>query len=129
MVMSDLTHFLAAAVIVAVILALLGVVRNDVIKRRLRFTLWTTLVYVGLHAAGQFIPGIQQFDHQRESVERLLLALALISGAVSLLNPWFRQGVPDRLPSILQDSIVLALFSVVSVGWRSEEHTSELQSH
>ncbi len=121
MVMSDLTHFLAAAVIVAVILALLGVVRNDVIKRRLRFTLWTTLVYVGLHAAGQFIPGIQQFDHQRESVERLLLALALISGAVSLLNPWFRQGVPDRLPSILQDSIVLALFSVVSVGWFHEQ--------
>ena len=51
----------------------------------------------------------------------MLLILALISGAVSLLNPWFRQGVPDRLPSILQDTIVLAAFAAVAVGWFHEQ--------
>ena len=114
-------QLLGAAALVAAILALLSIVRNNVIRRRLRFTLWTTLLYVAVHLAGRFLPGISTFDHQQETLERLLLILAMISGAVSLLNPWFRQGVPDRLPSILQDTIVLGIFLGIAVGWFHEQ--------
>ena len=102
-------------------LALLAIVRNNVIRRRLRFTLWTTLLYIAVQAAGSFIPGLRQLDQERASLEKLLLILALISGAVSLLNPWFRHGVPDRLPSILQDTIVLGVFAAVAIGWFHEQ--------
>ena len=114
-------RLVAALAFVGVNLVLLAIVRNNVIRRRLRFTLWTTLLYVGVHLAGEFLPGLRQFDQQRASLEKLLLVLALISGAVSLLNPWFRQGVPDRLPSILQDTIVLGAFAGVAIGWFHEQ--------
>jgi small-conductance mechanosensitive channel/CRP-like cAMP-binding protein len=83
--------------------------------------LWTALLYVAVHVAGTFVPALAQFDEQRASFEKLLLVLALTSGAVSLLNPWFGEGVPDRLPSILQDTIVLAVFAGVSIGWFHEQ--------
>lgn len=108
-------HWLASAALVIVVLTLLAIVRNQVIRRRLRFTLWTSLLFVAVHAAGEFVPALAGFDSQRASLENLLLILAIISGAVSLLNPWFRQGVPDHLPSILQDTIVLGVFACVAV--------------
>lgn len=108
-------HWLASAALIIVVLALLAIVRNNVIRRRLRFTLWTSLLFVAVHAIGAVVPALSAFDSQRASLENLLLTLAIISGAVSLLNPWFRQGVPDHLPSILQDTIVLGAFAVVAV--------------
>jgi small-conductance mechanosensitive channel/CRP-like cAMP-binding protein len=114
-------RLIAGIAILIANLALLAIVRNNVIRRRLRFTLWTMLFYIAVHVVGSFIPGLREFDEQRASLEKLLLVLALISGAVSLLNPWFRQGVPDRLPSILQDSIILAVFAGVSIGWFHEQ--------
>lgn len=114
-------RLIAGVAILVANVALLAIVRNDVIRRRLRFTLWTMLFYVAVHVAGSLIPGLGQFDAQRASLEKLLLILALISGAVSLLNPWFRQGVPDRLPSILQDTIILAGFAAVAIGWFHEQ--------
>lgn len=117
----ELWPLVAGGALIAVNLSLLAVVRNGVIKRRLRFMLWTTLVYIGLHLAGAFIPGISRFDQQRETLERLLLVLAVTSGAVSLVNPWFREGVPDRIPSILQDTIILSIFGAVAVGWFHEQ--------
>jgi small-conductance mechanosensitive channel len=114
-------RLIAAGTLIATIVALLAIVRNNVIRRRLRFALWTTLLFVAVHIAGRFVPSLGQFDEQRASIEKLLLILALIIGAVSLFNPWFREGVPDRLPSILQDSIVLALFASVAIGWFHEQ--------
>lgn len=114
-------RLIAAIAAVGANLALLAIVRNNVIRRRLRFTLWTMVLYLAVHLAGLFLPGLSQFDSQRASLEKLLLILALISGAVSLLNPWFREGVPDRLPSILQDTIVLAVFASVAIGWFHEQ--------
>ena len=114
-------RLIAGLALVVANLALLAIVRNNVIRRRLRFTLWTTVLYLAVHLAGEFVPGAGQFDSERASLEKLLLVLALVSGAVSLLNPWFRHGVPDHLPSILQDTIVLAVFAGVSIGWFHEQ--------
>lgn len=117
----DSWRLVAAIALLAANLGLLAIVRNGVIRRRLRFTLWTTLAYIGVHLAGTFIPGLERFDVQRASLEKLLLILAVISGLVSLLNPWFREGVPDRLPSILQDTIILGVFAGVAIGWFHEQ--------
>jgi len=116
-VLHEIWHLIGALALIAASVGMFAVVRNDVIRRRLRFTLWTVVLYVGVHLAGEFVPGLREFAEQRLSLERLLFVLAIVSGVVSLFNPWFRHGVPDRLPSILQDTIVLAVFAGVAVGW------------
>lgn len=110
-----MVNLLTAAVLIGVVLALMAVVKNSVIKRRLRFTLWTALAFLALHLAGTYLPAVRQFDAETQALERLTLALAIISGAVGLLNPWFREGLPDWLPAILQDTLILGLFSAVAV--------------
>lgn len=113
----DAWHLVGATALVAANIALFAVVRNDVMRRRMRFTLWTTLLYFVVHLLGIWLPGAAEFEAQRDSLERLLLVLASVSFGVSLFNPWFRHGVPDRLPSILQDTIVLAVFGGISISW------------
>ena len=113
----DAWHLVGAIALFAANIALFAVVRNDVMRRRMRFTLWTLLLYVVVHLFGVWMPGAAEFEAQRESLERLLLLLAAVSFGVSLFNPWFRHGVPDRLPSILQDTIVLAVFGGISISW------------
>ncbi|MEI6243677.1 MAG: mechanosensitive ion channel family protein [Acidobacteriota bacterium] len=113
----DAWHLVGATALVAANIALFAVVRNDVMRRRMRFTLWTTLLFFVVHLLGVWMPGAAEFEAQRDSLERLLLVLASISFGVSLCNPWFRHGVPDRLPSILQDTIVLAVFGGISISW------------
>jgi small-conductance mechanosensitive channel len=107
-------HLYAGAALLAATIALLAIVKNGVIRRRLRFTLWTTLLYLVLHVAGQYVPSLDHFDPQIKSLEQLMLVLAIVSGAVSLINPWFRHGVPDRMPSILQDTLVVGIFFFVA---------------
>lgn len=42
----------------------------------------------------------------------LLLTFAVINGVVALaINPWRRDGVPDRFPRIVQDAIVIGVFA------------------
>lgn len=107
-------HLIGAGALIVAVLALMAVVTNSVIKRRLRFTLCTTLVFLALHIVGAYVPAADRFDAETFALERLTLALAIISGAVGLLNPWFRDGLRDGLPDILQDTIVLALFAMVA---------------
>lgn len=107
-------HLVVAGALIGAVLLLMAVVTNSVVKRRLRFTLWTTLAYLALHAIGTYVPAIDQFDAETFALERLTLALAMISGLVGLLNPWFREGLRDGLPDILQDTIVLGLFTLVA---------------
>ena len=95
-------------------LVLMAIVTNSVIKRRLRFTLWATFAFLALHLIGTYVSAVDQFDAEIFALERLTLALAVISGAVGLLNPWFREGLRDGMPDILQDTMVLALFALVA---------------
>jgi hypothetical protein len=107
-------HLIGAGALIGTVLVLMAVVTNSVIKRRLRFTLWITLAYLALHLVGTYVSAVDQFDAETFALERLTLALAIISGAVGLLNPWFREGLRDGLPDILQDTLVLALFALVA---------------
>jgi small-conductance mechanosensitive channel/CRP-like cAMP-binding protein len=47
----------------------------------------------------------------------LLLAFGAINGLVALaINPWRSDRLPDRFPTIVQDSIVIALFAVAAAA-------------
>lgn len=107
-------HLVGAGALISTVLVLMAVVTNSVVKRRLRFTLWATLAYLALHLVGTYVSAVDQFDTETFALERLTLALAIISGGVGLLNPWFREGLREGLPDILQDTIVLALFTLVA---------------
>jgi len=52
---------------------------------------------------------------QAQFLRPLLLAFGAINGVVALaVNPWRADRLPDRFPTIVQDSIVIALFAVAS---------------
>lgn len=92
-----------------------AVVRNRVIRRRLRFSLIALLALIALNAAAAQTPPLFEFTHQG-AIERLLLALALINTLVTLLfNPWFEDRVSDRSPAIVQDTLVVATFGAAAV--------------
>ena len=91
----------------------MAVVRNRVIRRRLQFSLLALLVLAVLHGVAGYAPAVA--SHQA-ALERLLLALALINAAVTLLfNPWSEDRVFDRSPAIVQDTVVVALFAAAAV--------------
>jgi len=52
---------------------------------------------------------------QAQFLRPLLLAFGAINGVVALaVNPWRADRLPDRFPTIVQDSIVIALFAVAA---------------
>ena len=126
-------HLVGAVLLICIELVLIAVVTNSVIKRRLRFTLWVTFAFLALHLIGTYVSAVDQFDAETLALERLTLALAVISGGVGLLNPWFREGLRDGMPAILQDTIVLALFALVATlvalaAFESSEFSQEVLS-
>jgi small-conductance mechanosensitive channel len=110
----------ALALAVATIVAM-AVVRNRVIRRRLRFTLLTLAGLLVLHAVAHHFPEVAGLQDplklaKEQTVERLLLTLGLINTLVTLLfNPWFQDRVPDRSPAIVQDALVVAVFGGAAV--------------
>lgn len=107
-------HLAFGAALLVAAQVLRSVVRNSVIRRRLRLASWVTLAYVGLHLVAMLAPAAAPFDSKVRLAEQLLLMLAVINGFVGLLNPWFREGVADHLPSILQDTLVVAGLGLVA---------------
>jgi small-conductance mechanosensitive channel/CRP-like cAMP-binding protein len=54
---------------------------------------------------------------QARFAQPLLLAFGVINGLVALtINPWRSDRLPDRFPTIVQDSIVIALFAVAATA-------------
>jgi small-conductance mechanosensitive channel/CRP-like cAMP-binding protein len=100
----------------AVALIVWAVVRNSVIRHRLRLTLAALAAGIVLHGWLLFVATGGAAHQAAIPMETLALSLAAISlGVAVLLNPWFADRVPDRVPSIVQDAIVVALFVVVAV--------------
>ena len=96
-------------------LALRGVSLNRHVRGRLTASAVVAAVYLATMLAlsrGQLSPAIRD---QLLIIQPLLLAFAIINGVVALLlNPWRVDRLPDRFPTILQDSIVLGLFVVAA---------------
>jgi len=106
-----LTHFWLALGLVVAAVALMATVRNHVVRRRLLFSTLMLVLAIALHLFNVERPGnplAQGLTGLR--LERLAVAFAIFNAFVSLVfNPWFRDQVADRAPSIVQDTIVILL--------------------
>src|SRR5262249_31117543 len=96
-------------------LALRVAARNPHVRARLTASAVVFAVYgvfALLLASGRVSP---ELAGQLQVVQPLLLAFGIINSVVALLiNRWKGSGPPDRFPTIVQDAIVIALFTVTA---------------
>jgi small-conductance mechanosensitive channel/CRP-like cAMP-binding protein len=93
---------------------------NGTIKRKLKLSTFLFGAYVAINVLVALRPdligpGKEHVDLQLRAFERLAFAGALINLlVVSLLNPLREDRVSERVPTILQDAIVIGLLLLVS---------------
>jgi small-conductance mechanosensitive channel len=106
--------------IVGIVLAALSLVgRATTVNRHVRGRLMASAALFGICAASSALTAYLDISaglrSQLTLVQPLLLAFGIINAAVALLiNPWRVDRLPDRFPTIVQDSIVIALFAVAA---------------
>ena len=102
-------HLIAIAALTFVSAALMVLVRNRVIRRRLFFSGAAALAAGLAHLLAEWRTESWLLGRHGQSLEFLALSVASANGIVALLfNPWFRDGESDRAPSIVQDTLVVA---------------------
>jgi small-conductance mechanosensitive channel/CRP-like cAMP-binding protein len=95
-------------------LALRGVSANRHVRGRLIASSFAFAAYALIGAAISYLALSAELRAQISVVQPLLLAFGVINAAVALaINPWRSDRLPDRFPTIVQDSIVIGLFAVV----------------
>lgn len=113
-------HFTLTLAIGGAVIALMFVVSNPVIRRRLLFTVALLLGAGALHWAIVDLEAIeldgvaQGFDQfltrQGWKLEALLIVYAIAQALVTLVfNPWKPRARDERAPAIIQDTIIAAL--------------------
>ncbi len=98
---------------------LLVAIRAATINRQIRRRLLNAAVLLGASvfvtaalAYGRLTPPVVA---ELRAIQALLVALAAIVLLVAVaLNPWREDRIPDRLPTIVQDAIVIALFGLAA---------------
>ena len=103
--------------------ALMLAARDRLTRRRLRFTLLVTLAFFVLHIALAMWP-LAAETHRTliENLEAMLLALAITNVVVTLVfNPWLTRHERDRVPSIVQDVLVVGLIGGVAFSLYGEK--------
>lgn len=105
----------SALALLAATAAAWAIVRNRIIRSRLKFSAVALLALIALHVSANYVSAGLTFAQVSE-IERLLLALALINALVALLlNPWFQDRVFERSPGIVQDFLVIGVFGLAAV--------------
>ena len=103
-------HFLVALAAVGVVLALIAVVRNPGMRRRLSLSAFALVILNILHVAIVQLPDVPQLHDYGTSLEWLLGCFAVIGVLVTLVsNPWFEDRTGERAPAIVQDAIIAGL--------------------
>ena len=110
---------LATGLALAVVLAALGAVRNRFVRPRLGFAAVLLVVALGCDVALAREVGDAALVG---GLARLLLVAGGIVAAVGLLfNPWRQDRVSERVPGIVQDVIVIALFALAATLFLDEK--------
>jgi len=103
-------HFFLTLGIIGAALALMFVVRNPVVRRRLLFTIGVLLAAAGLHQALVTYPDWQELQQSGRILEGLLIAFAIAHAIATLsFNPWSKPSGVERAPAIVQDAIIVLL--------------------
>lgn len=102
-------------VLVFVALAIRSTMANRHVRGRLMFSAVALAAYAAVAAAlvsPSVSPGLSS---SLALLQPLLLSLGVINALVALiLNPWRADRLPDRFPTIVQDTIVIALFAIAA---------------
>jgi small-conductance mechanosensitive channel/CRP-like cAMP-binding protein len=110
-------HAIMGVAALAAALAVFGLTVNNLVRRRLRLSIFLLIAYLLLHVvlAVAHPPMTAAADHNLVSLEQLALAAAVINLlALALINPLRANRVPDHFPAILQDFIVVGLVLIVA---------------
>jgi small-conductance mechanosensitive channel/CRP-like cAMP-binding protein len=89
------------------------------VNRHIRGKLLISAVLFGVYAAAAaalaFVRLSPELVQQLHTWLPLVLTFAVINGAVALtINPWRVDRLPDRLPNIVQDAIIIVLFAIAA---------------
>ncbi|MDO8834635.1 MAG: mechanosensitive ion channel family protein [Vicinamibacterales bacterium] len=103
-------------------LALRSVSRNRLVRRKLLLTLTLAGAYVAIALALAWYPVGDELKARVSSLNQLGLALAVINLLVAVtINPLREDRVPERFPTIVQDTLIIALFAIVATGVMPEK--------
>ena len=103
---SGLALFVAA-------LALRAATKNRHVRARLLASAVTFVVYTLLAAAPRFGLLSASMLEALATIRPLFIVFGVINGVVALvINPWRLDRLPDRFPTIVQDTIVIGLFAL-----------------
>ena len=103
---------LATGIAFGVVLAALAAVRNRYVRARLGFAAVVLLVAFGFDIA--LARNIGEPALVGGLARLLLVAAGIVAGVGLLFNPWRHDRVSERVPAIVQDVIVIALFAVAA---------------
>ncbi len=110
---------LVTGITFGVVLAALAAVRNRFVRARLGFAAVVLLVAFGFDIAlaralgdPALVGGLARL---------LLVAGGIVAGVALLFNPWRHDRVSERVPAIVQDVIVIALFAVAATLFLDEK--------
>lgn len=110
---------LVTGITFGVVLAALAAVRNRFVRARLGFAAVVLLVAFGFDIAlarnlgdPALVGGLARL---------LLVAAGIVAGVGLLFNPWRHDRVSERVPAIVQDVIVIALFAVAATLFLDEK--------
>lgn len=102
-------------------LVLRGANGNRHVRGRLLGSSFAFAAYALSGAALAYLPISPELQPELRAAQPLLLAFGLINAVVALaINPWRADRLPDRFPTIVQDSIVIGLFALVAASLLQE---------
>jgi small-conductance mechanosensitive channel/CRP-like cAMP-binding protein len=109
----------AGVTALVVTLAFAVLIPSRYIRGRLRFSLLLLLVFLALETA--LAQGLGDPDLVG-GITRLVFVVALLNLAISILvNPWREDRASDRVPGIVQDVTLIALFTLVATVLMKEQ--------
>ena len=112
-------HFFMGVAALAATLLVWGLTVNQLVKRKLKLSIFLLGGYVALHvvffAAPQLAGGDSDLTSPIRPFERLALTTAVVNLLViALINPLRADRVRDRFPAIVQDAIVIGMLLIVA---------------
>ncbi len=109
-------HVILGVAAAAATLAIISLTINQLVQRKLRFSLFLFAAYLLFNLIAWQTPRyFSEVEGDLRALERLVFAAAVINLIVYLLiNPLRSNRVPDAFPSIVQDAIVIGLLVMVA---------------
>jgi small-conductance mechanosensitive channel/CRP-like cAMP-binding protein len=112
---ASLTHVWFGLALAAIALGLALLSRGPQARRRFRLTMWIAAVALVIHGGLMVGPWLAPYGSQLYAIERLLLALSIIHGLITLaFNSVSAVDGHERAPAIVQNALVFGLFGLVS---------------